>query len=724
MARFGTSYDKLAKLGAGGYVSGGGFSPDGLTAVCSNDISNGYIWGPSDTQWRPIFTTLSMPVGDHSPLPNNSASHAPPTGGYQITDSGTGCYAVAVANGGRGYFAFNGWLYTSTDYAVTLTRCNMTAKRMLPNENPGRYRNHKLVIDPTNSSKFLLGTDGDGVYYSTDAGATVTPLTITENNPAIESGISPHLVAINSTGTKFVYFTEGTGAFVSSTINGTYTLISGSPTNAQEMRFDPFDRLMICYSTTISHWNGTSWTSRTAPKDMQTIAVNPADINKWTGWSNNSDIIFTTDNGANFTLLNNISPSPIGIGYTAPVIKWLDEAPVKLFTSFVEYRPGVSNEAWVFHGTGIGKYTPVTSFVRQNITDQSVGIEQLVCNGVISTKRMTAPIAYVWDKTLFRLTDFGQFPVKNIIPAGAVGSGLCHSWQCDVSADGLQLVTNSNAGQGGTYQAIGYGDATGENWTAYDYQHPNGGIQGGMIAVNAQHNVIVLSPGVPGIYRKTATGPWSYLNIGGEILTNYVNASYTRRYIVTADKTQPGVFFIVINWVNQGSNNLNFRGLWKTTDGGDNWTRVAVGPLDSTTSGDFWHGKLLAIPGKTNELLYTSGKDYAGSPLRRFTGATTMTGVDIPNITDVWDIGFGVNEVGASYPVIFFYGKVSGGPFGIYCTVDNFATTELLSSGWPNHNIDRVQGIDGDEKVFKRCYASFTGSGLAVVEHSKKWTVA
>ena len=180
-------------------------------------------------------------------------------------------------------------------------------------------------------------------------------------------------------------------------------------------------------------------------------------------------------------------------------------------------------------------------------------------------------------------------------------------------------------------------------------------------------------------------------------------AYYFRRRVIAADRVLPNTFY-AYNYLT---------GVYRSTDGGDTWTRLTTTPF--AFSG--YHAKLKTVPGKAGHLFYTSGTQggpddaHPGAvPFKRsIDGGTTWS--DVSGVAEVLAFGFGKEAIPGGYPTIFIAGWVNN-VYGIYRSLDNAVTWEKIGD-YPYGNIDAISAIEGDMSKFGRVYAGLAGSGWA-----------
>ena len=163
---------------------------------------------------------------------------------------------------------------------------------------------------------------------------------------------------------------------------------------------------------------------------------------------------------------------------------------------------------------------------------------------------------------------------------------------------------------------------------------------------------------------------------------------------------------------NGQSGNSSFAGIYKSADGGANWSKVHSGVFSSYGIGNF-NATLKCVPGQAGHLFYTGGA--YGSPLssadrlvRSTDGGATWT--NVKNIL-ASTFGFGKAAPGQSYPAIYVVGFLSGA-YGIYRSIDN-ATSWTKIGDYPLGSFDLIRTIEGDANSYGKVYIGFQGSGFA-----------
>jgi xyloglucan-specific exo-beta-1,4-glucanase len=195
---------------------------------------------------------------------------------------------------------------------------------------------------------------------------------------------------------------------------------------------------------------------------------------------------------------------------------------------------------------------------------------------------------------------------------------------------------------------------------------------------------------------------------------------------IVADPVDPDVFFAF----SVGSVASGHGGLWKSTDRGQNFTRIHTSLTGFAYP--FWT-KMYGVPGNEGHLfmvLQTSNTWTEGLQAS-FSGFVVHRTQDGGDTIDVWDsniqmldcLGFGKALTPGGYPTIYFSGYYHGS-YGLYRVTDNDVTTirrywDPYWGRWPNGiygGNGRIISLTGDPDIFGRVYVCFGGHGFAYAD--------
>ncbi len=223
--------------------------------------------------------------------------------------------------------------------------------------------------------------------------------------------------------------------------------------------------------------------------------------------------------------------------------------------------------------------------------------------------------------------------------------------------------------------------------------------------------------------RDKSYDTWASLS-GAVVGTGYIDGAQFN-FAVFKTETKTGTLGTTsINWTQDNSARNPLGGLWKTSDSGATWTQVIKGVVrDPAAHGDedrqFWNCELKAIPGRSGELMYSPHADYTTDFLFYITNdGTTVNRIGgNVDVTNVSSFDFGPIAPGQTKPSVGFYGKVNG-VFGLYLSLDWFATPPILLARFPVSNLSGCGIVGCDRNILGRVFAG--GIGWTYTTYGKK----
>jgi hypothetical protein len=684
------------RIGGGGYVTGIDFSADGSTLVARTDTYGAYIWHQQINLWQQLVTTNSMPANDIK-IENNA-------GVYEIR--------VAPTLPNRLYMAYRGRVYRSDNSGIRWTRTSFADVAMDANDSFRGY-GQKMAIDPNNPDIAYMGTPKNGLFVTTDGGASwqsvsgvpVSTKDSKGNYPGI-SGIEfdPALgVTGGKTNTIFAA-SYGNGVYESTNGGASWSSIGG-PTDVVAAAVSSTGVYYVAAdnSSVWSYANGT-WTQLlNAPGKIWTIAVDPANPNEIVAQDSDGSLAVSYDAGATWNGLN------IGLAqFNSTDIPWLAKTGEYMTAGGLAFNPAVPNELFSSDGVGVWHTNfPTSGFTWQTVTlwtDQSAGIEQLVANDIIAPPG-GVPILASWDRGFMTITNPNAYPTSY----GPVNGSFVAGWSLDYASSDPSFIVGL-ANWWGTEES-GYSTDGGQTWKQFRTYPPvatNGKI-GGDIAVSTPKNV-VWSPSnnSPPYFSQDGGVTWKPIIIDGVPMTGETGwgwAYYLNRHIVTADRVTAGTFYIY-NYL---------KGLYRSTDGGGSWKLAYSGPIGPWST---FHARLRSVPDHAGDLFFTSGPQAGDHPattpfMHSTDGGSTWSAV--PDVLEVRTFAFGKGL--KDYPAIFIVGWVDH-TYGIWRSDDGAKTWTQIGE-FPSESLDNITTIEGDKSTFGKVYIGFSGSGYAYAVLSK-----
>lgn len=566
----------------------------------------------------------------------------------------------------------------------------------------------KMAIDPTNASVVYWAPQEEGLLRTTDGMASygkiasvpdaVSPYSRAQNDDLYCLIAIDETSALVDTGTAterhsiVVVASIGNGVYRSTDGGDTFTQISSTflyPANLQFIAGELwlFDYIttgnVIISGTNIYKYTGGSWSAAFGISDRgaRFVAVDPTDSTiiyegRWFRRSN--------DGGATWADIVDNSNNVTWVGNTAPAIANVKESN----GDFVGSRFTVhASSGKLFWASGVGIwYMDLANYraadktipVKLVINEDTAGIENIVpqyCRYTSAgTLIMSAQDRAVWKAP----ADRSQFP-EGCYPPNTLtnGYGIDYAAQ-DPNYIAAQITKN------GIYQA--YSADGGDTWQ----QFPVTGTTtagGGVCVVDVDK--VIIAPGSNGWPVVTHDGgnTWADCNFSGfakrvgpdESGWGFTNTP-AQRHIICNDKDNP----LNVYAYNYGPSGVaDVEGIWKSTDGGLNFTRTTtVVPFSVLRS---YH----------NYLRYQDGilwlNQHYTTPYNGDNGNRLFRSVDegstfeeVPDLTSCYFYDFGKaapSQVGGgSYPALYAEGYVGGVKATWRC--DNADAATIADMAW------------------------------------------
>jgi hypothetical protein len=745
-----------APIGAGGYVTYVNFANDGWK-MAGGDQWGCWIRGPNAPTWTLLLTSNLLPAGEFGPArPSN------PT--FTGDNDGSYCGAIAPNDSSRGYFAYNAFLFKVTGLSTSpvITKMAGGPWRMMPGSGAytARTWQTKISIDPQNKDVFLIGTEEDKVLCCTD-GTTITAIAVPANATLPSGSYTPHLVACDPSSPvsggikqKWIYTVYGTGIYQSTTgPNGTYSLLTGSPTKPRAVLFDAAGNLWALQDGESSSGNiykktpaGSFAKNPITPltsMECASLAVDPQDTNQISCMDIGGNLIRSNDGGANWLGTWNAGfPVPIGQFRAATSVKWMGGAVVggvntSGASSQLIYHP-TNGELWQGHGVGIHRSIPPATFVRWNWFEESNDLAMHICMSICEPPGASYPLYGLADRGLMQLRDLHKYtnlidypgyatvqPLHGGVGAPTSLTWLEHTYWLDyVPGHPEKVITNTGYNHPSQGWSSNYGDPG--TWTRFGF-HPtqaaSSAVYGGAI-VAADNSYLLWLPsqnGRPAESFNFGTS-WSYLPstavngitglpTAGEI--GFGTSGWDNMHVACSDKTNGDIY--VYNY--GGSVGATLEGIWKRTrtgEGTGTWAK-ASGRFGGTFYPAWTH--LIHVDGNTGHLLFrgATGTPFNCSPLYYSTnGGATWTAVS--GVTNCQAVAVGKPAPGKTYPSVYVYATI-GGVKALHRSDDQMTTWVMLAQ-YPGNSADAVWNMFASPNVYGRLYIGWGGSGGQICDYS------
>jgi hypothetical protein len=685
---------KTVTLGGGGFVSAviASLAEQNLF-FARTDVGGLFRWNEGTSSWVALTDWVSE---DQT--------------GYLGVDS----VALDPEDAGRVYALvgidyFNGGktaILRSTDKGNTFTVTEVTSQFKTHGNGMGRQNGERLAVDPNLSSTLLCGSRRNGLFKSTDYGASWSavssfPVTTTSNDNGISfvmfdkasssvgSATQRIFVGVSRLGAANVYMSNNGGS--------TWAEVPNAPATTQmpqRAALASSGMLYVTYANGAgptgnggtepmnagSIWKydtvGGGWTNITpagVTPPFSGISVDASDANHLVAttintywqqpWGWGDHIYVSTNGGSSWTDIVGADKPTMDVNG----MPWIEGHAIH-WAGTATFDPNNSNRVFVTSGNGI--------FATSNL-NASTSTWKFMSKGLEETVPLEA-VSLPGKGFATVIGDYDGFVTTNldVSPAGVHAPSMGTT-----GALALAGATPSTMVRLGSsmYKTTDYGTS----WTQVPL---TGGGSRGTVALSANGSVILWTPESSTTTYRTANDGSMWTTVTGLS----INAP------VIGDSVNSNKFYAY---------NPNGGAFYLSTDGGSSFSQVST-----PGGGGAW--KLRAVPGVEGDIWIA----LRGNGLTRSTDSgstfTTLTGVQRADA-----VGFGKADAGKTFPTVFIWGVADNGPVGIYRSTDAGATWLRINDdqhqyGGPGNG----QFIVGDMNVFGRVYMSTAGRGTVYGE--------
>lgn len=709
-------------LGGGGFVTGIDISTDGQRFACRTDVANAYVRDAHDPAWRPLFSPTTMQQSDYDPLPAlNGKSDGQGVAGIRIAPSNKD---VIVAS-------FCGFVWKSVDGGRSVRRTRLEQKSMPANAGLQRLHNRTIDIHPYDADQMLVGTWGDGVWFTTDGGTRWNPARVPDSGSSRDDQPGINLVLFDKANAKRVYvFVSSSGLYCSENgPGGSFRLLAGGPATCASLVQGPDDCIHLCEQLKgqagqlWSYRPGSGWKAANLGHEAVALAVDPLRPGRLVACDPNGYFMVSDDRADSWQSIGGADWSRDSgeVGWTRGLRT--------MFPAEIKFDPIVRDRLWIAQGVGVARTLAAGSKYR--LEDWSAGIEELCMVAAVSPPG-GATVVSALDKPFWRIDSRGSYSndFRYPVPAGGRHDPdlVTFASFLDFAGDDPKFLVGVVGSTGRS--APGFSFDGGRTWAEFAAAPAGGWGQGGCIAASTQNNIVLLpSNNGTGIFTLDGGKTWSTVTLdGARPTTGFANAFYVARKNLTADKTRPGTFALVYTVIRNGNSyGEPLGGVWITRDGGKTWTQVLQGVISAGShdpsivraSGaddrQFWQCQLDYVPGYPRELIYTPHADYKSDPLFWSKDDGRSWSELNPRIRDVSCFGFGKAPPGQSRPAVYFWGSLDGED-GLYGSWDWFHTAPQLITRFPSRMLAKPSCISGDPDELGRIYLGTSCAGVIRVD--------
>lgn len=687
-------------IGGGGFVSA--IVPSKTQQnlfYARTDVGGAYRWDNATSTWLPLLDTTSeadaglFSVESLALDPNSSA--------------------VVYLLVGVPYFS-NGKtvVMRSTDYGATFTQQTDVSSLFRANGNGlGRANGEKMQVDPGNSNVVYVGSRTNGLFKSSDAGASfsrVSSLNVTTTPN--ESGISfvlldPGSVTGGVAQRIFVgvsrYGSVGVNLYRSDDAGASFSAVASAPNFIpQRAALSTDGNLYITYgngsgphgdwknltpaepmdSGEVWKYNVASgaWTNVTPAgitKPFSGISVDPnnpqrliaSTINTWMlqqGSAYGDHFFISTNGGSTWT-----DVVARGFALDSNGVSWIGDQSIH-WAGTIEFDPFNTGAVWVTSGNGVFRTSNIDA-TTATWTFAVKGLEETVPQVAVSVPG--GPLL----STILDYDGFSHTDINAYAPIHTTRMG---------SNNGLAVASANPTVAVRVGSKMYYSTNTGSSWT--EAPSPKG--TGGHVSLSSNGAVLLHSVTVSNSGTSTTTTYRSTNFTSGSPTWTTVSGLSTNSVRPVADPVNASKFYVYDNGTVRVS-----------TDGGASFTAAASVAAGGSTL-------LRAAPGREGDVWVAL---KSGGLTRSTNSGISFTALS--NVTYCGAVGFGKVATGASYPTVFIWGSVNGGTRGIYRSTD-------AGANWVRVNDDAHQYggpgngelVMGDMNTEGVVYMSSVGRGI------------
>lgn len=696
------AYDwKSAAMKGDGFIDGIVYSPAAPNVVyIHTDMGGAYRLDTSTNRWVPLNDWSQW--NDWAPQNLGVETMAvDPTDPNRVYMS-AGTYFSPAA------------ILRSTDQGRTWQRTDVSGIHPNGNGN-GRNGGERMVVDPNLPGTLYYGTRRDGLWTSTNSGATWSrinsfPVTGDASGTAQDVGLEWVLVdkssasAGNASQTIYVGVstTAASKIYVSNDGGATWNTMAGQPTTSawfpiRAALAPDGNSLYLTYSNNVGPNGATagnlykvtsprtspSWTTMTTPtlaggggwsgvvldpQNPSTIVISTLD---W--WAGPDDIFRSTNGGASWTQLHiNNNRNDSSAAYASSLTPhWLGDVQINPFNSAEAI---VTTGYGLYRTTNLTGGTPSWSFFND-------GFEQSAVLEINSPNTGSVHLVdAIGDRDGFRHDNLDQSP-----SIGRLGqaNGIAVGTSDDI--DSALVDANYMVRLVRTSPWVQYSTDNGQHWSWMSSTGTSGSTSGGgNLAISADGTKVVYEPGGTGRVRfSTRSGStWSSWTSTG--ITN--QPANGAKIIADLGVGATTTFYAYVGTT-----------VSRTTDGGLTWTVMT----SAAPSGFNW---IRAVTGQAGHLV----AQINNAGLYRSTdGGATWAQINTVSIAN--QVGVGAGPTAGAYPSIYIGGTVGGVP-GFFRSDDQGATWTMISD--LAHQYGYVTVIQGDPRVYGRLYVGANGRGV------------
>ncbi|MEX0685115.1 MAG: hypothetical protein WD267_09325 [Balneolales bacterium] len=665
-------------IGGGGYVTGIAIHPVETDNIyIRTDVGGAYRWNSADEKWEQMLDWVGPENGnlfgaDGMALDKNKPDRIYLALGTKVDQEGG--------------------VFRSEDRGESWT--NLFSANFEANGREGRWVGENLAVDPNNSNVIYAGTRKDGLWRSVDDGA----------NWSRVSSVSRGHIGGNPTGVRSIVFdpadksdgrsstiyvgVPSIGIFLSSDGGDSFALMEGSPQYPARMQVVD-NELFVTHSTGVMFLADGIWKNITPPKgnnrNYVALAVDETDNNKLVVaeryGSFYNPIYRSSDKGESWEQINtNAAPATLHVN-----IPWWNKSRFSSATAGMEFVPGGSGELFYTDWFGVWQ-TPNVWASNTDWYTKVKGHEETVILTLVAPPEGALVYSGMADVFGFRHDAIDEYPAKALY---SINEGFSIA-VCEESPSNIAILGART--WGGEQSRLAISSDYGETWE--DRSLPSGTTLGKIAISSTDPDRIVYVAAAGSVYYTTNRGAtWKQAEGAPENAVRLTDI-WNKDFALSADLVDGERFYLF----HEGK-------LFASTDGGATWEAQNETDLPDQSG----YLNVVSAPGMLGEVWVSLDKNglwKSSNGGKNFTKVSSLGSVSL--------ITWGAAAPGASNPSAYAYGT-QGGKWGLYRSVN-------MGGSWTRINNDDYQfpagakALAGDRNVFGRIFVGSGGFGISYGE--------
>ncbi|MBE8990628.1 hypothetical protein [Nostoc sp. LEGE 12450] len=627
-------------IGGGGYVTGIYLHPlERDLAYIRTDIGGFYRWNSLEKRW--------IPLTDHFGLYQSNYY-----GGEALALDPKDPNVIYIATGKyTSSWAGLGTIFKSTNQGQTWSKLKIDL--LMGGNESKRWTGERLGVNPFDSKIIFFGSRLDGLWKSMDAGETWNKVSSFPGIPDVKIGIAGILFSKKDSGLVYAN-AYGEGIYQSTDTGVTWSKIAGSPLQVNRMVLDSNGGLYITHASGVSKYANGAWSNIT-PTNTKAISFNGISIDP----SDSNHVLITYDQYSQSNNYYRVFESTNGgttwqqkSHFLNHQVTWWPDWYFGSATSAIEFDPKITGKVWLTDWFGTWQTDNINA--NQPVwSNYEKGHEEVVSFALISPPKGAILLSGMAD-----VDGFNHNQKLDAYPSTGLGTSTGLWFQDTYSiaygeSDPLRMVRVGGNRWNNTYTGATSTDG-GHTWKQFSsFPQNTMPLRVAMSATNANLFVAIASEGQP---IRTTNGGASWSVVSG--LPNGPKGPWYWGQPLAADKVNGNSFY----YYRDGK-------VYRSRNGGASFSIV-----NSSFPNEGW-SMLKTVPGVSNEVWISL--NWNG--LYRSTDGG-MKFAKIAWVERAYLFAFGKPQTGSTVPALYVYGKIIGMGEGIFRSLDRGQTWTKISA--------------------------------------------